>query len=118
MLTQYCLLEFTSLVDVQELASTQRKDHALIVLLQLIVDLCCHEGSELSLRERLIFVEGLAMTHVISSRSEGNNVAGRGMAVGKELLHLTDRARDFWPQQVDLLVQLMQGKRPQSWVGL
>lgn len=29
-------------------------------------------------------------------------------------LHLTDRASDFWPQQVDFLVQPVQGKRPQG----
>lgn len=65
LLTQYCLLEFTSLVNVQELASTQRKDHALVVLLQLVVDLCCYQRGELSLGERLIFVERLTMTHML-----------------------------------------------------
>jgi hypothetical protein len=65
LLTQYCLLEFTSLVNIQELASTQRKDHALVVFLQLVVDLCCYERGELSLGERLIFIERLTMTHTL-----------------------------------------------------
>lgn len=62
-LTQYCLLEFTSLVNIQKLASTQCKDHALIVLLQLVVNLCSDKRGEFSLGERLVFIECLAMTH-------------------------------------------------------
>jgi hypothetical protein len=34
------------------------------------------------------------------------------------LLHLTDRAGDFWPQQVNLLVQAAQGEGTEGWVWL
>jgi hypothetical protein len=54
-------------VDVQELAGTQCKDHALIVLLQLIVNLGSHERGKLSLGERLVFVERLTMTHGLAA---------------------------------------------------
>ena len=77
LLTQYCLLKFTSLVDVQKLARTQRKDHALIVLLQLVIDLCCYKRGELSLRKRLIFVEGLTMTHALVAGTEMNAAGSR-----------------------------------------
>ena len=33
-------------------------------------------------------------------------------------LHLTDGAGDLGPQQVDLVVELVQGERPQSWIRL
>lgn len=55
-LTHDSLFKFSGLVNVEELACTQREDHAFIVLLQLIVDLCCNQGRELSLWEGVIFV--------------------------------------------------------------
>lgn len=63
-LTHYRLLELGGLVDVEELASTQCKDHALVVFLQLIVHLCGHESSKLPLGEGVIFVERLTMTQI------------------------------------------------------
>jgi hypothetical protein len=54
-------------MDVKELARTQREDHALVVLLQLVVHLRCYQCSKLPLWERVIFVERLTMTHVVSS---------------------------------------------------
>ncbi len=48
-------------MDIEELASTQRKDHALVVLLQLIVYLCRDKSGEFSLWERVIFVESLTI---------------------------------------------------------
>ena len=52
-------------MDIEELAGTQCEDHALIVLLQLIVYLGCNKGGELSLRERLVLVERLTMTQTL-----------------------------------------------------
>ena len=49
-------------MDVEELSSSQRKYHALIVLLQLIVDLGSHKSGKLSVRERLILIEGLTVS--------------------------------------------------------
>ena len=99
-------------MDVQELAGTQCKDHALIVLLQLVVDLGGHERGKLSLGERLVFVERLTMTHGLAAGNATytTNAGGR--------LHLTDGAGDLGPQQVDLVVELVQGERPQSWIRL
>jgi len=60
--TDYCLLKLSCVMDVEELSSSQRKHHALIVLLQLIVDLGSHKSGKLSVRERLILVEGLTVS--------------------------------------------------------
>lgn len=38
--TNYCLLKLFLLVQVEELAGSKCKHHALVVLLQLVVDLC------------------------------------------------------------------------------
>lgn len=61
-LAQYCLLKLPGMVNIEELASTERKNHALVVFLQLIVDLGRHEGRKFSLGERVIFVKSLTMT--------------------------------------------------------
>lgn len=63
-LTHDGLLELGGLVNIEELACTQRKDHALIVFLQLIVDLGRDQCCQLSLRKRVIFVQSLTMTHM------------------------------------------------------
>jgi hypothetical protein len=54
--TQDCLLKLPRVVDVEELAGTERKDHALIVFLQLVIDLCSDQSRKLSLGKRLILV--------------------------------------------------------------
>lgn len=61
-LTQDRLFELPSMVNVEQLSSTERKDHTLIVFLQLVVDLCSNEGCEFSLGERFILVERLTAT--------------------------------------------------------
>ena len=57
--TNYGLLELSRIIQVEELAGSKRKHHALIVLLQLVVDLCGDQGRELPVWERFIFVECL-----------------------------------------------------------
>ena len=49
--TNYRLLKLAGLVQVEQLAGAQCKDHALVVLLQLVVDFCCHERRQLAVRE-------------------------------------------------------------------
>lgn len=60
-LTQDGLLKLPVVMNIEELASAERKDHALVVLLQLIVDLGRDQSRELALRKRLIFVESLTI---------------------------------------------------------
>lgn len=62
--TDDSVLELAGFVDVEELAGAQRKLHAFIILLQLIVDLRCDQGSQFPLREILIFVKSLAVSDV------------------------------------------------------
>jgi hypothetical protein len=99
-------------VDVEELASSERKSHALIVFLQLVVDLCRDKGCQLALRECFILKQSLTKAQTTVSfmpypaywqNSERN-------------LHLADRSSDFGPQEVDLLVQPVQGEGAQRWV--
>lgn len=54
-------------MDVKELACTQREYHALVVFLQLVVYLRRNKRREFSLWERVIFVESLTMTRIVSS---------------------------------------------------
>jgi hypothetical protein len=56
-------------MDVKELAGAERKDHALVVLLQLVVHLRGDQSRELSLGERLILVQSLAVTANVSNSS-------------------------------------------------
>lgn len=58
-LTYYGILIFARVVDVEEFASSQREGHALIVLLEVVVDFRCHKSSKLAIRERFLFVEAL-----------------------------------------------------------
>ena len=68
-------------MDIEELAGTQCKHHALIVLLQLVVDLGGYERGKLSLGERLVFVERLTMTHRLAA---GNATDTAGSSVELE----------------------------------
>lgn len=54
--TNYRLLKLALLVQVEELASIQGKDHTLIVLLELVVDLCRHKCGQFAVREGFILV--------------------------------------------------------------
>ncbi len=38
--TNYGILEFAFLIDVKQLPSTQGEDHALVIFLKVVVDLC------------------------------------------------------------------------------
>ena len=51
------LLKLSSVMYVEELACAERKDHALVVFFQLVVDLCRNQSRQLSLWERFIFVK-------------------------------------------------------------
>jgi hypothetical protein len=62
------------MVNVKELASTERKHHTLVVFLQLIVDLCSNESRKFSLGERLVLVERLTATFSIYMTT--GNLAG------------------------------------------
>ena len=57
--TNYRLLKLARLVQVEQLSSAESKDHALVVLLKLVVDLGRHKRSELAIREGRILVESL-----------------------------------------------------------
>ena len=59
--TNYRLLELALLVQAEQLASIQGEDHALIVLLELVVDLCRHQCGQLAVGEAFILVERLAV---------------------------------------------------------
>lgn len=59
--TNNCLFELASLVEVEELAGTKGEDHALVVFLQLIVDLGGYKSGELAVGEGFIFVESLTV---------------------------------------------------------
>jgi hypothetical protein len=48
-------------VETEELAGAESKDHGLIVLLELVVDLGCHECCQLAVGERFVFVESLTI---------------------------------------------------------
>jgi len=48
-LTEDRLLKLSGLVDVEEVARTECKDHALVVFLKLVVDLGRNQGCEFSL---------------------------------------------------------------------
>lgn len=50
------VLKFTGLVDVEQLAGAQRELHALVILLQLIVNLGSNQSSQFPLREVLVLV--------------------------------------------------------------
>lgn len=95
------------MVDIEELPSAEREDHALVVLLQLIIHLRSHEGGQLALGKRLVLIEGLAVP---------------GLAVRQAIysvsIHLADGAGDFRPQQIDLLVQAVQGEGLQRRIRL
>jgi hypothetical protein len=45
-------------------------------------------------------------------------VNGNDARAALDSLHLTNRARNLWPQQIDILVQAAQGERAQGRVGL
>jgi hypothetical protein len=55
-LTDDGVLELARVVDVEELAGAQRKPHAFVILLQLVVDFGRDQSGELSLREILLLV--------------------------------------------------------------
>jgi len=54
------------MVDVEELPRAERKDHTLVVLLQLIIHLRGDQSRKLSLGKRLILVKSLAVTANVS----------------------------------------------------
>jgi hypothetical protein len=54
------VLVLAGLVEVEQRPGGESKDHALVVLAQLIVDLGGHERGQLPLGKGLIFAEGLA----------------------------------------------------------
>lgn len=53
--TDYCILKFSGILKVEEFSGPQREHHALVVVLQLIVDFGSHKRSELALGELFIF---------------------------------------------------------------
>lgn len=69
--TDDCILEFTGFVNVEELAGAQRKLHAFVILLQLIVYLGGNKGSQLPLSKMFIFIQRLTndgmLAHVVDS---------------------------------------------------
>jgi hypothetical protein len=62
-LTQDGLLKLAVVVYVKEFPSSKRERHALVVLLQLIVDLRRDKGRQLSLRKLLVLVESLTVRY-------------------------------------------------------
>lgn len=55
------LLKLALMIQTEELASAEGEDHALVVLLQLVVDLGRHQCGELAVRERFVLVESLTV---------------------------------------------------------
>ena len=54
-------------MDVEELARTKRKDHALVILLQLVIHLGRDQSGQLALWERVVLVESLTMTSKLAA---------------------------------------------------
>ena len=54
------LLVLGRVVDLEELAGTQSKDHGVIVFLELVVDLGEHQSSEVAVAEAFIFEKGFS----------------------------------------------------------
>ena len=55
------LLKFATAVELEKVAGAEGKSHRLVVLLEVVVDLCEDESCKLALGERLVFVESLTM---------------------------------------------------------
>lgn len=55
------LLILGGILDVEELAGAQGKDHGLVVFLQLVVNLGKDKRSKLAMAEALIFVKGFSV---------------------------------------------------------
>lgn len=62
--TNYRVLKLAGLVQVEEVASAESKDHAFVVLLKLVVDFGGDESGELAVGEGFIFVESLTADRV------------------------------------------------------
>ena len=63
-LTDDGIFELIWLIDIEQLARAQRKSHAFIVLLELVVDFGRHKSCEFPLRKCIIFVQGLSVMFV------------------------------------------------------
>lgn len=82
------LLELARGVELKEVASSKRKGHAVIVGLEMVIDLGEHEGGELAFGERLVFVECLAVNVIVSmlasDLTENEWKGGEGVATATE----------------------------------
>jgi len=55
------VLIFAGLIEVEELAGTESKGHALVVVTELIVNFGSHQSSQLALRKGFIFTQSLTV---------------------------------------------------------
>lgn len=74
-LTDDGLLILAAVVELEQLASTQRKDHTLIIFLKVVVYLRGNQGSQLSFREGFIFIQSL--TRCLSATSTKTSLSRR-----------------------------------------
>jgi len=57
----YCLLKLSAVIEIEQLSSAEREDHALVVFLEMIVNFGGNEGGEMAFGKGFIFVESFSV---------------------------------------------------------
>lgn len=101
------LLELARSIEVEQGPGGQGKSHALIISLEMEINLGQNEGSEATLGEGLVLVKGLTVwlkTQTISLDRQGT------ARLIHNHVHLTQRTGNLGPNSVDVVVESLEGE--------
>ena len=111
------LLELAGRVELEEVTGGEGVDHAIVVGLQVVIDLGQDEGSQLALGERVVFVQGLtaergsALPCLEALEAEALGLTAKTCGRGLwQNAHLAQSSGHLGPNGVDIIVERLQGK--------